>query len=80
MVAPRTSSTRRSTAYTDLIAAKSPLTVRLGLEALRDTEQLTLEEKLPILSERLLACLGTEDAREGLTAFLEKRKPNWTGR
>jgi enoyl-CoA hydratase/carnithine racemase len=54
--------------------------MRLGLEALRDTEALTLEEKLPILSERLVTCLGTEDAREGLTAFLEKRKPNWTGR
>jgi len=68
------------TAYTELIASKSSLTMRLGLEALRDTEQLTLEDKLPILSERLVACLGTEDAREGLTAFLQKRKPNWTGR
>jgi enoyl-CoA hydratase/carnithine racemase len=68
------------TEYTEMIASKSPLTMRLGLEALRDTEQLTLEEKLPILSERLVACLGTEDAREGLTAFLQKRKPNWTGR
>jgi enoyl-CoA hydratase/carnithine racemase len=67
-------------AYIDLVAEKSPLTVRLGLSAVCDTEALTLEEKLPILSERLMACLGTEDAREGLSAFLQKRKPNWTGR
>jgi len=67
-------------AYTDLVASKSPLTVRLGLSALRETEQLTLEQKLPLLSRRLLECLGSEDAREGLTAFLQKRKPQWTGR
>jgi enoyl-CoA hydratase/carnithine racemase len=54
--------------------------VRLGLEALRDTDGLTLKEKLPILAGRLATCLGTEDAREGLTAFLEKRPPKWTGR
>jgi enoyl-CoA hydratase/carnithine racemase len=66
--------------YTSMVASKSPSTLRLGLTALADTEELRLEEKLPILSERLGACLGTDDAREGLMAFLEKRSPNWTGR
>jgi enoyl-CoA hydratase/carnithine racemase len=67
-------------AYTDMIASKSPLTVRLGLEALRDTDELGMREKLPILASRLARCLATDDAREGLTAFLEKRPPRWTGR
>jgi len=67
-------------AYTDMIAAKSPLTVRLGLEALRDTDELGMAEKLPMLASRLASCLATDDAREGLTAFLEKRPPKWTGR
>jgi enoyl-CoA hydratase/carnithine racemase len=64
---------------TALIGSKSPSTLRLGLEALRDTEELSLDEKLPILSSRLGICLGTSDAREGLMAFLEKRTPKWTG-
>jgi hypothetical protein len=61
--------------YAGKIAEKSPIALRLGLEALRDTDGLGLTEKVPALSERLMACLGTEDAREGLTAFLEKRAP-----
>lgn len=66
--------------YTDMIAEKSPSTVRLGLAALADTEDLGLDEKLPILEQRLHECLATDDAREGLMAFLEKRQPAWTGR
>jgi enoyl-CoA hydratase/carnithine racemase len=67
-------------AYTAMIESKSPSTVRLGLEALRDTDELGMKEKLPILAERLGRCLATDDAREGLMAFLERRAPKWTGR
>ncbi len=63
-----------------MIRARSPKTVELGLRAMRDTEDLTLKEKLPILSERLLETLATEDAQEGLAAFLQKREPVWKGR
>ena len=39
-----------------------------------------LAEALPYLRDQLFQILGTEDAREGLMAFFEKRKPVWTGR
>lgn len=66
--------------YTDAVLSKSPLTLRLGLTAMADVEELPFDEKLPILAERLAQAIATDDAREGLSAFFEKRKPNWTGK
>jgi enoyl-CoA hydratase/carnithine racemase len=67
-------------ALTGAICDKSPMTLRLGLRAMADVDAMTLEEKLPVLGQRLVECLGTEDAREGLAAFLQKRRPDWKGR
>jgi enoyl-CoA hydratase/carnithine racemase len=70
-------------AVATLVAAlldKSSMTMRLGLRAFAQQDDLDLADALPMLRARLAECLGTEDAREGLMAFLEKRAPKWTGR
>ena len=62
---------------TDALATKSASTLRLGLRAFAAQDDLALADALPLLRDRLAECLATEDAREGLTAFLEKRLPRW---
>ncbi len=67
-------------ALCERIAGKSPITLKLGLEAFAAQDDMALADALPMLRDRLAGCLATDDAREGLMAFLEKRKPVWTGR
>ena len=67
-------------ALAQTIASKPPMAIRLGLQAYHQQEQQSFEDALPFLSEQLMAVLGTEDAQEGIMAFLQKREPQWTGR
>lgn len=62
------------------IVDKSPVALAMGLRALAAQDDLDLEAALPLLRGKLGEILSTDDAREGLMAFLEKRKPVWKGK
>ena len=62
------------------LGAQAPLAVRLAKRALRLSEELPLDRALEQERVMLAALLGTDDAREGITAFLERRAPDFRGR
>lgn len=62
------------------LASKSPIGVRIGKDAFNAIDAMKIGEALPLLSRRLVEVAGTEDAKEGITAFIEKRDPVFQGR
>ncbi len=62
------------------LAAKSPVLMRLGKEAMYRQLDMPFEDALDYLRAQLSIAFTTEDIQEGVTAFFEKRDPVWTGR
>jgi enoyl-CoA hydratase/carnithine racemase len=62
------------------LAGKSPVIMRLGKEAMRRQMDMPLDDALDYLRAQLSLALSTEDIVEGVTAFFEKRDPQWKGR
>ncbi len=59
---------------------KSPTAIRRGKHALRATRSMTFEQAISFMENQLATLSQTEDSKEGIAAFNEKRSPSWTGR
>jgi enoyl-CoA hydratase len=64
----------------DTIAALPPLAVRAAKRAVHAAAELPLSEGLRREREAFFDLFATEDQREGMRAFMDKRSPTWTGR
>ncbi|MGF1628270.1 MAG: enoyl-CoA hydratase [Kiloniellaceae bacterium] len=62
------------------VAAKSPLTLKIGKEAFYRQIEYGLVEAYAYASQVMTTNMLARDAEEGIDAFIEKRKPEWQGR
>ena len=64
----------------DRLSSKSAAVMMLGRDAFNSVTAGEMDRALDLLQAGLTAVALTEDSREGIAAFLEKRAPRWTGR
>lgn len=64
----------------DRLLDKSPAAIRRGLYTMKRIEAMGFEESMAFTESQIALFTLTEDAKEGQTAFKEKRAPQWPGR
>jgi enoyl-CoA hydratase len=79
-VVPAAETLDRALELAGRIAALPPLAVAAAKAAVVAAQDLPLDEGVRYERDRFEALFATEDQREGMVAFLEKRPPAWTGR
>ncbi|HEY0330751.1 MAG TPA: enoyl-CoA hydratase/isomerase family protein [Rhodopseudomonas sp.] len=62
------------------LSDKSPTAIRRGKYAMRAIASMSFDQAIAYTESQIVLLAMTEDAKEGLTAFAEKRKPAWPGR
>ena len=61
------------------IADKSPYAIERAKKSIKAVSHMNLEEGLKLEREMFIECANSEDGKEGITAFIEKRKPEFKG-
>ena len=59
---------------------KSPTAIRRGKYAMRALASMSFDQGIAYTESQIALLAMTQDAKEGLAAFAEKRKPVWTGK
>jgi enoyl-CoA hydratase len=62
------------------VASRAPLAVRSAKKMINQSYERTLAEGLETEKEEFYSLFASEDQKEGMRAFIEKRKPDWKGR
>lgn len=76
-VVPADSLEEETMKYAKKLAAKSPRAMQLGKVSFYQMEDMKFEDALEVTNYHFAALCTTEEAQEGVSAFLEKREPKW---
>lgn len=79
-VVPLESFLNEAISLAEEIANRAPVAVRAGKEAINAAFERSLTDGLAAEKELFYSLFSTEDQKEGMGAFIEKRKPNWQGK
>lgn len=79
-VAPKGGAKAAALALAEKVAAQSPVSVAKCKQLIQRARSQPLTDALPAERDAFVALFGTEDQREGVNAFLQKRKPQWRNR
>ena len=79
-VAPADSYLQDTMAWAEDLAAKAPLSLRYAKQIVAQATQASLAQTIADEAALQLICVRSEDAREGTSAFVEKRAPVWQGK
>jgi enoyl-CoA hydratase len=66
--------------YVRILSSKSPLILRLGKQSFYRAQDMAFADAVEFLNGMLTLNLQAEDVAEGVSAFLQKRAPEWKGR
>jgi enoyl-CoA hydratase/carnithine racemase len=66
--------------WAEELAQKSPIAVQIAKSGFYAAEDMGYEQQFAYMNEAFARLCTTEDAKEGVAAFFEKRRPNWKGK
>jgi enoyl-CoA hydratase/carnithine racemase len=79
-VVPKEDLEEEARAWAESLARRSPVAVQIAKKAYYAAEDMNYDKQFEYMNEAFARLCTTEDAKEGVSAFFEKRKPEWKGR